>query len=338
MKSIVRVSVVMVVLLEMFVNIGFAAEMKKVLFLHTGRTKPMAQKAVDSLAEKGFVEQQNVMIMWVEVSGATDPAQLITQVKAEAPDVILSFTAFTNVIQVLEQFAVPVITMAAVESFVDTNGVPTANVTGVHSKLQDMVYNSYKFLQKVAPLKTGQQVVFLDNREQQMVISKAEVLDALQRLEIPIKAVVDEGAIYEVWQQAILQYSDDPEVGWILQGSGPTNKLDGSTVDSIKETYPWQQTHLKKPSISHVESMVQAGTLCGFSIDLYEVGVQCGEMAASVLQGEPIQSIKAEYPHKVSIALNRKTATNLGIVFSLDVLSLANVIYDDYEGNQVIRK
>ncbi len=79
-------------------------------------------------------------------------------------------------------------------------------------------------------------------------------------------------------------------------------------------------------------------TLCGFSIDLYEVGVQCGEMAARVLQGEPMQSIKAEYPHKVSIALNRKTATNLGIVFSMDVLKLANVIYDNYEGKQVIQK
>jgi hypothetical protein len=28
----------------------------------------------------------------------------------------------------------------------------------------------------------------------------------------------------------------------------------------------------------------------------------------------------------------------LGIVFSMDVLNLANVIYDDYEGKQAIRK
>ncbi len=69
-----------------------------------------------------------------------------------------------------------------------------------------------------------------------------------------------------------------------------------------------------------------------------ETSIQFGRMAARVLQGEPINTIKAEYPHKVSIALNRKTATNLGIVFSLEVLSLANVIYDDYEGKQVIRK
>jgi len=61
-------------------------------------------------------------------------------------------------------------------------------------------------------------------------------------------------------------------------------------------------------------------------------------MVARLLQDEDIRTIKAEYPGKVSISLNRKTATNLGLVFSLNVLNLANVIYDDYEGKQVIRK
>jgi ABC-type uncharacterized transport system substrate-binding protein len=66
--------------------------------------------------------------------------------------------------------------------------------------------------------------------------------------------------------------------------------------------------------------------------------LQVGEMAARVLQGEAIQTIKAEYPRKVSIALNRKTADFVGITFSMDVLKLANVIYNDYEGKDVIRK
>ncbi len=83
---------------------------------------------------------------------------------------------------------------------------------------------------------------------------------------------------------------------------------------------------------------MQAGTLCGFAIDTRAVGIQCGQMVARLLQGEDIRTIKAEYPNKVSISLNRKTATKLGMVFSLDVLNLANVIYDDYEGKQVIQK
>jgi ABC-type uncharacterized transport system substrate-binding protein len=61
-------------------------------------------------------------------------------------------------------------------------------------------------------------------------------------------------------------------------------------------------------------------------------------MAAQVLHGEDVRTINAQYPRKVSISLNRKTATNLGIVFPMEVLNLAGVIYDDYEGKQVIRK
>ncbi len=198
-----------------------------------------------------------------------------------------------------------------------------------------MVYNSYKFLQKIAPLKQGQSVVYLDNPEFQL-LSKDTVMAGLQRLEIPVKAVVD-ATVYEDWQQAMLKYSNDPEVGWILRAS-PSKKRDGSRVNMVTELYPWQQENLKKPTVTYWDIAVQMGTLCAFGVDINESNAQTGRMAARVLQGEPIQSIKAEYPGKVSISLNRKTATNLGIVFSLDVLNLANVIYDDYEGKQVIRK
>ncbi|GAK59117.1 hypothetical protein U27_06093 [Candidatus Vecturithrix granuli] len=339
MKRIVTMSVLLGMVFGMFANVGFAAGMKKVLILSTVRSKPIAaQSGANRLEELGFIDQKTVTNVWVEVSATTDPAQLVAQVKAEAPDVVLSFTGLSNIMSVLEEFAVPVITMTAVESYVNADGIPTANVTGMYSKLQDIIFNSYKFLQQVAPLKPGQQVIFLDNPQMPGIVPKEEVIDALQRLQIPLKAVVN-GAIYEDWQQAILQYNDDPEVGWILHGAGPTSKRDGSGVNAITETYPWLQAHLKKPSLSHEAAAVQAGVaLCGFSMDLNDVGAQCGELAARILQGEPISAVKAEYPRKVMVALNRKTATNLGIMFSMDVLKLANIIYNDYEGKDVIRK
>ena len=163
------------------------------------------------------------------------------------------------------------------------------------------------------------------------------MVEALQRLQIPLKTIVD-ATIYEDWQEAILKYNEDPEVGWILYVVGPSRKRDGSSVDVQTEILSWDREHLKKPRVAYLEMTVRGGALCGFGINLEALGEQAGKMAARVLQGEPVQSIKAEYPGTISVALNRKTATNLGIVFSLDVLSLANVIYDDYEGKQVIRK
>lgn len=336
MKRIVKKSVLLVVLIGVFANIGFAADMKKVMILYTDSAASMAPHALKGLAQAGFVEQNNLTSVQVMVSTTTDPVQLIAQVQEVAPDVVVSVSPIGPVTKALEGLAIPVITAIGVEPFVNADGDPTANVTGVYTTLQDIVYNGYKFLQKVAPLKPGQQVVFLEVPSVSL-IPKEAVLDALQRLQIPLKAVVDV-TIYENWQQAVLRYNDDPEVGWILRVFGPQRKQDGSAVTSLTDIFPWEREHLKKPMVMYWEIAVREGALCGFSVDLDEVAVQAGKLAARVLQGEPIQTIKAEYPQKVSIALNRKTATNLGIVFSMDVLKLANVIYDDYEGKQVIQK
>ncbi len=228
---------------------------------------------------------------------------------------------------------IPLLIETRAEQFVDSQGIPRENITGTYSTLKDMAYNSYKFLQLVAPLKSGQQVVLLDNSNF-ILVPKEEAMEALQRLQIPLKVVI-ETRVYEDWQEAILKYNDDPDVGWILLGTLPSFKRDG-TMTNILECMTWQREHLKKPMVTYWEIFVQMGVLAGFGIDINERILQISEMAVRVLHGEAIQSIKAEYPQKVNIALNRKTATNLGIVFSLNVLNLANVIYDDYEGKQVI--
>jgi ABC-type uncharacterized transport system substrate-binding protein len=336
MKRIMRISVLLIVLIGLLANAGFAAEMKKVMITYSRSAETMASYALKGLEEAGFVEQTNLTSVQVLVSGVIDLVQLTAQVQEVAPDVIINLGEFPQVVAALQELSIPLVTGNGVERYVSAEGEPTANVTGIYSNLPDMVYNSYKFLQKVAPLKPGQKVVFLENPEVPS-ISKAAVIDALQRLQIPLKTVVD-ARIYEDWQQAILQYSDDPEVGWILLGALPARRQDGSQVDVLTDAVPFRQEYLKKPSVTYWDPAVRTGELCGFSIDLNRVAAQSGKLAARVLQGEPIQSIRAEYPQKVTIALNRKTATNLGIVFSMDVLNLANIIYDDYEGKQVIRK
>ncbi len=48
------------------------------------------------------------------------------------------------------------------------------------------------------------------------MIPKETVIEALERLQIPLKTVVDV-VMYEDWQAAVLQYSADSEVGWILR-------------------------------------------------------------------------------------------------------------------------
>lgn len=335
MRRTIKICVCVLVLMVLLANVGVAAETKKIVFLYTDLVASIKEHMLNGLEQAGLVDQQDVTILQIRVSRDSDPKQTVAQVQEAAPDVILNAAEYRPVLEALNGLSIPVIARMHLESYVDAEGMPTANITGVYTTIQDMVYHSYKFLQKVVPLKPDQQVVYFDNTEFSAV-PKEVVLDALKRLQIPLKAVVDV-TVFEDWQQAVLQYNNDPEVGWVLR-TAPTKKRDGSSVNIPKEFFPWEREHFKKPTIAYWEFAVRAGTLCGFATDVKEVGIQCGEMIARVLQGEDVRTIKAQYPNKVSISLNRKTANNLGIVFPLDVLNLANVIYDDYEGKQVIRK
>ncbi len=103
-------------------------------------------------------------------------------------------------------------------------------------------------------------MVFLDNPKFP-ILPKEDVIDALQRLQIPLKAVVN-AEVYEDWQQAILQYNDDPDVGWILRSS-PSRKQDNTHYNSMTELYPWLREHLRK-TVRHVLGISGAGwcTLC----------------------------------------------------------------------------
>ena len=336
MRKIIRTGVCMVVLIMLLANIGFAAEMKKVVILYPHLVFFFPPHVLKGLEQAGFVESKNLTSVQMEVSATTDPAPIVTQVREAAPDVIIDMTEFGQFVEPLKELSIPIIKGNSAEHYVNAEGVPVANVTGMYTTLKDMVYNSYRFLQKVAPLKPGQQVVFLECLDLPLIPREA-VVDALQRLQIPLKAIVD-GTIYEDWQTAILKYNEDPDIGWILYTTGPARKRDGSSVDIFTDMFPWDREHLKKPRVTYWELTVSGGTLCGFGIDHGAQGEQAGKMAARVLQGEPVRSIKAEYPQEVNIALNRKTATNLGITFSMDVLKLANVIFNDYEGKDVIRK
>ncbi len=301
MKRMVKMSVLLVVLAGIFANPGFAAELKKIVVLDVEITNvTVSEQMFTGLKQAGLIEQENVMIKKITVPTQGVLTPMIAQIHESMPDVILDISGLENILPVLSTLSIPVVVRLNVEPFVGTDGMPTANITGIYTSLPDMVYNSYKFLQKVAPLKPGQQAVLLDNPEFP-ILPKETVIDALQRLQIPLKAVVNT-AVFEDWQQAILQYNNDPDVGWILRSS-PRRKRDGSPFNALTELYPWEREYLKKPTVTQWEFAVQAGTLCAFGIDTAGSRPAMRENGGTgVKQGEDVRTIKAEYPNKVSIA------------------------------------
>ena len=326
-----------VFMLGALASAGPAAEMKKVVILdfpQDALRQKLVEQTIKGLEQGGFVDQQNIEIHMVHPKSAEEE---IIQIQALNPAVVIGMSPrLQQTMSLIDGQPTPFITIYGIEDYVDAQGLPKKMITGMYSVLPDMVYHSFKFFNKVAPLQSGKKVVFLWNSISNL-IRQEYVEDACRRLNIPLKAIVD-ATVVEDWQAAIAQYNNDPEIGWFILASSPFVKRDGSAVDVIKDIYTWQQEHQRKPTLAYFETVVKGGALCGFAIDLDDRSHQAGEMAVRVLKGEDVKTINAEYPRKTLVALNRKTADTLGIIFSLDVLNLANVIYHDWEGKNVSRK
>jgi putative ABC transport system substrate-binding protein len=72
----------------------------------------------------------------------------------------------------------------------------------------------------------------------------------------------------------------------------------------------------KIPLFASDADVLEKGALAVRGPDQYELGRQTGRMVAKILRGEvKAEDLGTEYPEKVGVYLNRKTATELGITF-----------------------
>lgn len=78
----------------------------------------------------------------------------------------------------------------------------------------------------------------------------------------------------------------------------------GSSVAAITET----AAKAKVITVSHLDDLVEKGTLLGVCADPYAVGMLAGTKAAKVLKGAKPESLEIEALKKLDIVLNMKTA------------------------------
>jgi len=72
---------------------------------------------------------------------------------------------------------------------------------------------------------------------------------------------------------------------------------------------------------------VKAGALYSLDWDYADLGAQCGEIAARVLQGSPPASIPAAAPRKVQYTLNLYTASQMKLKLSDQMIGGAQQTY-----------
>ncbi len=81
------------------------------------------------------------------------------------------------------------------------------------------------------------------------------------------------------------------------------------------------------PFIGLSTSWAKAGALYALDRDYKDVGVQCGEIAAKILHGTPVNTIPPLFPRKVVYAVNLKTAEHMKIDLPQAVIEGAQQVF-----------
>lgn len=252
------------------------------------------------------------------------------------PDVVyINGTYVEDRILPLKGSGIPVVAVCSVDymiddkyAFLDNNGKPIDNITGCYLFTKDYEYNSLRLLQMVSPIKGKKAVVLF----QTGLSSRKPLLDAFKKMKIEVK----DYAIFkyfEDFQEALLKYNEDKEVGWILV-DGPITRKDGKEWNR-KDTFLWEHTNIKKPNVAFFQNNVENGALCGIAVDPMGYVMPSLEQAYQILRGKKPSEVMPVYPNKSFVLLNQKAASQIGLIFPLEVNSAAWRIYTDYEGHFV---
>jgi len=200
-------------------------------------------------------------------------------------------------------------------------GRPGTNVTGVTSLSTELTARRVELVREISPLarRIAMPHTAVENGDVAATRSVTIAQDAAKKLGMtmvlfPVRVKEDN----EAAAKKILRKDVD---GIIVGGD--------SLVWSSIEVYIAQAIKEKIPFAAFDLSQVKKGALVGFGPDFAVSGEQAAVLTNQILRGRSPAYIPIEVPRTLLLAINRKTATAIGITFSEAFLKKADVIIDE---------
>jgi putative ABC transport system substrate-binding protein len=193
---------------------------------------------------------------------------------------------------------------------VDTLARPGGNATGVSSLQTELAAKRLEVLRTLAPRARRVWLIYyqLDLGTQPML---TKALEAAQRLKL------------ELWPRAV---HDGEDLRRVLRDVRPEDGLlapEGSNPD-ITIAIIERSRALRVPTVFGTALWVGYGGLLSYGPDYYAQGLQASAMVAKLLRGARPQDLPVEGAEKIDLAVNLKTAEQLGLAIPRKILLRAD--------------
>jgi putative tryptophan/tyrosine transport system substrate-binding protein len=275
------------------------------------------------LRELGFVDGQNVELRWRSSEGdlARVPA-IIADLVSLNPDVIVTGT--NNGVRAAHQATTtipivsPILTDPISNRFITSYSHPGGNVTGVLLTLEGL---AGKLVQLAVEMMPGASSLGVLVNASNLAVNALQLRDAkAAAAAIPIKLIPVEVSAIEDLDHALKAFEREQVAAAIVLGD--------TVFLAARRNIAQRALALRLPTIFNAREFVVEGGLISYGINLQDSWRRAGTFVAKILKGAKPSDLPVEFPTKLELAVNEKTAKALGLVIPPQLLARADEVIE----------
>jgi putative ABC transport system substrate-binding protein len=292
----------------------------------SGGTRQLADSFIENflrgLTELGYVEGRNFDIVYRFTEGYQERLSPLTEELVRLkPDVILATAAIAAVAAKKVTSTIPIVTPALADAvhlgLIASEARPGGNVTGIEPYVAGLPAKQIEFAREIVP--GASKVGLLINLMDPKAPAQAQELEAAART-AEIKIVAADANKPEELDAAVRRLSDEHvDIAIVLQTS-----MLLAYAPQIAEAALAQRL----PTVYGYREHVIAGGLISYGVDLRWCFYRGAYFVDRILRGTAPGDLPIEFPTKMFLAVNLKTASTLRITIKPTLLSLADEVIE----------
>jgi putative ABC transport system substrate-binding protein len=294
-------------------------------YLITGTREGLAPEAgtfLNRLRDLGYIEGQNIDIVIRYADTDTTRLPLLAEelVKLK-PDLIVTLDPPAALAAKKATASLPIVAAILNDpvrlGLIATYARPGGNITGILSQVEDLPGKQVEIAQELIPTISVIGVL----------INPTNATHAYQRKEIEAAATTK--GIKVIAAEARSKVDVEPALSSLRNAKGQAAiVLRDAMFVSERRHIAELATTIRLPTIGSQNSFIEAGGLISYGVDDFEHHRRAADLADKILKGAKPADLPVEFPTKLVMTINVKTANAIGLDIPPTLLARADTVIE----------
>src|SRR5215467_1860995 len=298
-----------------------ATKMYRIGFLRAGQPpKAWVEGFWQGLRERGYVENQNVLIEFQLTDGGLDQLpRLAEELLGSKVDVIVASAAPAALAVQKATTSVPIVFVGVNDpvglGLVSSLGRPAGNITGLATTSAALAGKRLELLKEAVP-KLRRVAVLWDPSNPTNPEQLTDAEDAAHTLGVKIQRV------------PVRDPSEFHSAYKAMRGTDGLLRLDSPLFTTHRARLVGLAASSRVPTVSGIRDMAELGDLMSYGVDFPDLFRRAATHVDKILKGAKPSDLPVEQPTKFEVVINLRTAKALGLTIPPTLLARADQVIE----------